>query len=320
MLAWATRWAQSPALAALVHAFGGCEEDDDARVWLGRLEEFSERWDFRGGEERNLVAPTEFSAALTEQIFASAEALGLRGANAPVRSHYREVVILGGLVRACLTRPRHAANLLADGSVAVDGVVAIGGFRPLRGNEVELAARFISEEVADEFEAMDAGVRAAFALEGRLDERRQDSDEVGGSWAVREYRTSGELPVRVVAAPSSMPGVRRANTPDTYEWLARESGWVEPGDSLLLVTTDIYRPFQRADALRLLTLPHHIDIDLVGIPPGFGFGDDRLVRPFEPHHYLQEIRSTIRSMRMLYEAADACGRGAAVDGRRGGPA
>ncbi len=95
------------------------------------------------------------------------------------------------------------------------------------------------------------------------------------------------LPVRVVAAPSSEPGVRRANTPDTYAWLAGESGWVGRGDSVLLVTTDIYRPFQHADAIRMLTLPHGIDVDLVGVQPG-GVRHERLAQTFEAHNYLQE--------------------------------
>jgi len=301
VLDWVSDWARAPVLAQLVDAFGGHDTDDDVEARLRRLERFSERWDFRGGKERNLVDPTEFPPALTEQILSAAETLGLRGPNLPARAHYTEIVVLGGLVRACLARPRHAAMLLADGSVTSDGVIALGGFRPLRGDEIDLAARMIPDPVADEFEAMDAGVRAAFSPGSHVTEKREESDEVGRGWAVREYSSETGRPVRVVAAPSSSPGVRRANTADTYAWLARESGWVTPGDSLLLVTTDIYRPFQHADALRMLTLPHEIEVDVVGVQPGLV--DERLAQPFRAHNYLQEIRSAIRSMRMLYEAA-----------------
>lgn len=298
---WVNEWARSPALSELVDAFGGVEHSDELGTWLERLESFSDRWDFRGGRERNLVDATHFRPELTDQILVAAETLGLRGPNRPSHPRYSLVVILGGLVRACLARPRHAANLLSKGAVSADGVVALGGFRPLRGDEVELAARLIADEISDEFEAMDAGVRVAFALGEHVEEQREDSEEVGCGWAIRTYQSPDGLPVRVVAAPSSEPGVRRANTPDTYAWLAGQSGWVAPGDSVLLVTTDIYRPFQHADAIRMLTLPYGIDVDLVGVQPGLV--DERLAQTFQAHHYLQEIRSTIRSMRMLQAAA-----------------
>jgi hypothetical protein len=108
------------------------------------------------------------------------------------------------------------------------------------------------------------------------------------------------MPVRVVAAPSSEPGVRRANTPDTYAWYATELAQIRPGQRLLVVTTEIYVPFQHADALRMLALPHGVQVDVVGVNPGKAHPELR--QTFEPHNYLQEIRSTIRALRALHGA------------------
>lgn len=297
-------WARSPALARVVAAFGGAPDTgQDLGAWLEQLEAFSERWDFRAGRERNLVGSPDLAPEVSEIVMKAADELGLRGTNEPPRTHYDQLVILGGLVRACLARPRHAADLVTRGAITVDRIVALGGFRVLRGDEEELVAELLDTTVDDEYHAMRAGVEAAFALGAPTQERGEESDVLGASWAVTDYTTVHGTPVHVVAAPSSEPGARRANTPDTYAWLATESGWLRRGDALLIVTTDIYAPYQHADAVRMLTVPHGVEVDAVGIEPG-GV-DPRLAQPFKPHNYLQEIRSTIRSLRLLHQALAA---------------
>lgn len=301
-LRWIEAWIGSPALARMVSAFGGDWFErlgPDER--LAALEEFSARWDFRAGRERNLVDDVDFGPELAAGILDAAAELGLRGANEPRRRGYDLVVILGGLLRACLGRPLQAAGLIGAGTIETPRVVALGGFRPLRGDELELAVRILDHEVADEYEGMAAGLRAAFGLADPVASRGERSETVGASWAVDEYRAAGGPSVHLVAVPSSDPGVRRANTPDGYEWLAAESGWLGPGSSVLIVTTDIYRPYQYADALRLLGIPHGVAVDLVAAPPGEL--DARLARDLLPHSYLQEMRSTIRSLRLLRQAA-----------------
>lgn len=301
-LAWIGAWARSSALARVVTRFGGQTHDDrDLGEWLDYLEDFSTRWDFRGGQERNLAEARNFGPEIEELVLTAAERLGLRGTTAPGRDRYEHIVILGGLVRACLARPKHAAALLAAGTIACDRVVGLGGFRELRGDEVALVRELLGEApVSDEYEAMSAGVEAAFRLKPPVTTRGERSETVGASWAVADYVTDSGMPVNVAAAPSSEPGVRRANTPDTYAWLAGESGWLDKGDHVLLVTTSIYTPFQGADAYRMLALPHGVEVDIIGIEPGDV--DPRLEQQFAPHNYLQEMRSAIRSLRMLHAA------------------
>jgi hypothetical protein len=292
-------WARSPDLARVVAAFGGeTSGQRDLGAWLAYLEDFSQRWDYRAGQERNLVAARDFTPELTATVFTAATALGMRGTTEPARCHYQHVVILGGLVRACVARPRHAAHLLESGTITANHIIALGGFRPLRGDEETLVAELLDTSVTDEYHAMRAGVEAAFGLGAPVSTRGELSDVVGASWGVSDYVTAAGVAAHVVAAPSSEPGVRRANTPDTYAWLARDSTWLRRGDAVLLVTTDIYAPYQRADAIRMLAVPHGIEVDVVGIEPG-GV-DPRLAQPFAVHNYLQELRSTIRSLRMLH--------------------
>ena len=125
-------------------------------------------------------------------------------------------------MRACIARPLHAARLIAEG-ISAGRVTALGGYRPLGGNELPLAETLGLDEHNDEFDMMDAGVRRAFALEAPVRDDGESSDAVGASWRVRDYATADGTEVSVFAAPSGEPGVRRANTPDTYRWFARRS-------------------------------------------------------------------------------------------------
>jgi hypothetical protein len=300
--AWIESWVTDPALIDLVERFGGKAPDGELRERLSHLGEFSTVWDYRNGRERNLVEARLDDPELEGHVLRAAAALGLRGTNPPAYRDYDAVIILGGLVRACLARPGHAARLVEQRAITTRRVIALGGYRPLRGDEVEMARTMIGAEIGDELHAMDAGVRDAFGLAAPVQSEGGVSETVGAGWAHLEYRSANGLPVNVVAAPSSEPGVRRANTPDTYRWLVSDSGLLHENDAVLVVTTDIYRPFQGADALRMLRLPLNVHVDIVGITAGEV--DHRLAQRFEPHSYLQELRSTILALGSLKSALD----------------
>lgn len=293
-------WARSETVTTLVRAFGGEPPADvalgDLLAWL---DAFSDRWDFRAGVERDLAGAGEFDARTQALIERSALTLGIAGEQPPPAGHYDHMLILGGLVRGCLARPLHAAKLIADGTVTTDSVTALGGYRRLGPRELGLLDEVVGTRLTDEFEGMDAGVRRAFGVERPLRERGEPAEIEGAAWRVREYESADGLPLRVVAAPSRTPG-RRANTADTYAWFALELAQLRPGQRILLVTTRIYVPFQHADAVRMLALPHGVEITTEGMDPGAI--DERLEQPFTPANRLQEVRSTIRALRALHAA------------------
>lgn len=299
-------WARSTALADLVSRSGGEVPADLALTELLEwLEEFSAAWDFRGGKERNLFEARSLDPAIEKAIKDDAAALGLIRGGVRPQGRYDHVLILGGLARACLARPLAAARALAEEGVEAGAVTALGGFRELRGDEVGMVEQVAPEQagsqaVDDEFDAMDAGVRLAFGLDSPSDERGVHAKSAFGSWRVHEYTAGAGLPVFVVAAPSSEPEVRRTNTPDSYQWFATELAHLRPGQRLLLVTSDIYVPFQHADAVRVLGLPYGVQIETMGIQPGDL--DPRLEQSFSADAYLQEVRSTILAFGRLLDA------------------
>ncbi len=299
-------WARSPALDELVRLSGGeVPAKLELPELLAWLERFSEAWDFRGGKERNLFKARSLDPATDKTIKAAAAALGLIKGGVEPEGRYDHVLILGGLARACLARPLAAARVLEKGGVEAGAVTALGGFRELKGDEVGLVEQVAAEQagtrpVGDEFDAMDVGARLAFGLGSPDRERGERSEQAFGSWRVHEYTTGASLPVAVVAAPSSEPEVRRTNTGDSYEWFATEFAGLRPGQRLLLVTSDIYVPYQHADALRVLGLPHEVRVETMGIQPGEV--DPRLSQVFSADAYLQEVRSTIMAFGRLLAA------------------
>jgi len=297
-------WVRSQALRVLIEEFDGEPPDGDLGELLRWLEEFSSRWNFRQAKgERNDVTPPQLSLLTEKVIKAAAKALGLiKGGSAP-RGRYDQVLILGGKARGCLSRPSLAASYIEKQKFEAGSVVALGAFRELDEEERALVEKVDGGALADEFEAMDVGVKRAFELGSPRSEDGAESDSIGGSWRIRSYEAAAGLPVSVIAAPSSEPGSRRANTPDTFAWFATEVARLEPGQRVLVVTTDIYVPYQHADALRLLALPYGVEVDAVGVVPGEV--DRRLAHSFEAHNYLQEIRSMVLSLRQLHAALAA---------------
>lgn len=298
------QWIGSPPIRDLVTGSGGDPDavlTGDLPCKLGALSDFTERWDSRKGAERNQAEPLELDPDTEKLVVDAAVALGLRGGTSPALDRYDHVLMLGGLVRACVTRPAYVARMMREGTLTAGAVTALGGHRPFAGDEFDLARVVGLGDVADEFSALDAGTRRAFELDpGFVTE--QGSPEVGNAaWTIRTYGVGDHrTPVTVAAAPSSDPANRRAHTADTYQWFATTLAHLRPGDTVLCVTTQIYVPAQHASALRMLGLPYGVHVETVGMVPGDEIPG--LTQTFTPSNYLQEIRSTVRNLRDLTNA------------------
>ena len=303
-------WLASAPLRALVDAF--VQHDGDralvrmlstgqgtSQERLALLDAFTDRWDTRRGLERNQAAELPLTAEQEELVLAAADALGMCGGARLRFDRYDHVLMLGGLIRACLVRTAYAAQLITSGQVTAGSVTALGGHRPFVGDEFELAAEAGAPWLTEEYEAMDFGTRRAFGLGEPESVEGEESSLPGGTWGVRRYRTAAGLPVRVVAAPSSDPDRRRANTPDSYEFFAKYLAALRAGERLLLVTTPIYVPAQHAAAVRMLKLPYGVEVDTVGNTPGAVSGPP--AQRFSATKYLLEVRSTVRSLQQLAE-------------------
>ncbi|MGB3409929.1 MAG: hypothetical protein WBA45_01925 [Microthrixaceae bacterium] len=291
-------WISSEALATLGEAWEPEGRPDATDVpllfdWYDSLS--AKHWDFRRGAERNLATTADLSPDLEQRVYEAATALGLRTARPPSGRKYDATLILGGLVRACIIRPRYAAQL-AENGLELGEVISLGGFRNLAGDELELA-RSLDVAADDEFGAMCEGVARAFKLR---DPTIADgsAEHVTGNhrWRVASFDDARNI--SVIAAPSSEPHIRRANSVDTYEWWAQRSGSLL-GRRILLITTGIYVPYQGSGAIRTLALRHGAEVETIGVPDELTqLGP--LTQEFRASHYLQELRSAIRGYHDLH--------------------
>lgn len=293
------QWVGAEALLQLISAFGGPTpmpgnaDVSELADWSGK------HWDFRAGRERNLVDVDTITDELESLVLDAADALGLVDAQPPSLLNYDHVLMLGGLVRACVLRPEYAAHLIAEGATA-RAVAAITGFRGLNEAELELLPAFGLGPLEHEHQVMDWSLRKAFGVDTLKTVSASDPlVEPNLRCLVESAVTADGVPVNMVVAPSREP-TRRANTADGYEYWAQEVAHVQPGDRILMVTSSIYVPFQHTDAVRTLGLPHGCVIETVGIDPALV--DDRgEPQIFRGVNYLQELNSMLRSLRALSE-------------------
>ncbi|MFC4106292.1 hypothetical protein ACFOX0_10130 [Micromonospora zhanjiangensis] len=293
------RWVTAEPVRDLVHAFGGRWPAGGTGALLHWLDEFTARhWDFRAGRERHEAAEPDLHPHVADRVLAAARALGMVHAARAPRRTYRHLLVLGGLAHACVRRAGYAAHLLRAGVEVTGEVAVLGSFRPLGPAERRTLADAGIHGCRTEVDALDQGVRTAFAPVTLVDQAGHTGADPHASWSVRSYRTADDTTVRVLAAPSGEPAVRRAHTADTQRfWAGRVT--LSAADRVLMVTAPIYVPFQHCDALRTLALPYGCGIDTIGVDPTLDLGP--LPEPtLTPGRYLQEVRSAVRAMRALH--------------------
>ena len=281
-------------------------ESDPLGVLSG-LAELSADWDFRQNRERNYIeaAPAVINGEQIPDtlVISAARALGLvESTSPPLGREFSHLVVLSGHLRACLSRAAYAAELLSSG-VRAGTVVALGAHRELGGDEPEQAIEAGLGPVRDEAQVILAAVRRAFVL-GEPLSVEENPPSPDPRWpevfhgASARYRWSS---VDVVIAPSEQPENRRAKTGDQLRYWAGQTHLGREHD-VLLVTTQIYAPYQHLVASRVLGLENGCGVHTCGVAKG---SHARLAREFSGREYLQEIRAALRAgVLLLREALD----------------
>jgi len=290
------RFISNPELLELASAFGFEPQEGDL---LPQLKEFSnQHWDFRKGKERH---DTDFDVLDDDKKAKAMEAaasLGMVGFTEPKKDDYNFVNVPGGAKQSPILRVSYAKNQMEAHGIQPKAMFLLGSSRQL-GEAERADVQNYAPGAKDEFDLMNAAAEQVFGVQLQSEDTIQLDNTKNGrqasepdAWRVRYYQAPSGLHIISVSAPQ-IEGERRVNTADTFHFVREVVGAEElNGANILNVTTDLYVPFQDADAKRLLGLTSNAKIETIG----YG-GIDR-----PPESYLQEINSAFNQMILLQDA------------------
>lgn len=291
-------WVFSESLEGLVTAFGGTlNPGESLEDRVKRLAAFSERWDYRRqgnshdsrtGENARWLIEADLSMEQKQLVKKAAEDLGLTGKEIPKEKEFDYILVLGGARMSCLNRTRYARELCDKHGIETGQIVCLTGMRLLSETEKAVTDTY-APSAETEFDLMEAAVKQVF---GELSElsREEHKEDANRSHAVVEYGDTRR--VSVMAAPSLEPDKRRANTADTLLYFANRQN-IGTDKKILMITSQIYVPYQQMEAWRTLGIPQGHYVETVGFPTEWSAGLPGLQ---EPENYLQEIRSALLAM------------------------
>jgi hypothetical protein len=237
--------------------------------------------------------------AISEDLIASAaQALGLVSAMPVPLEEFSALVVLSGLVRACVNRTRYAAYLVKNG-VPARSVTVLSGHRQLSQPEQVQAAQLGLGEQFDEADVVLATTRQAFDLSEP--QQLYESMPHPEAWDDALWSACAQYTwpdVQVLIAPSAAPD-RRVNTVDQLRHWARETH-ISRDDRVLLLTTQIYVPYQQFGALQVLGIEYGCSVYCCGVDAASSYLP---AAPFTGRSYLQEIRSALCAADRLLTAA-----------------
>jgi len=240
---------------------------------------------------RWLVASDELSAEQKNAIDKAVPELGLRNNSKSIIDEYDYIWVLGGARLSCLLRTRLACESIR-GKKNPKAIILLASMRPIGDGERD-ATNTYAPNAETEFDLFIHAAKQVFNINDEFrGECHVDSENQNNSWAERIYQTDIGFDVIVLAAPSSEPNKRRANSADTYEFFFERFS-IPASSSILLTTSQISVPYQQLEAIRTIALPHEIVLDTIGFPPEWG-GDLQGLN--EPSNYLQETRSAIQAI------------------------
>ncbi len=308
-----SNWVNSDALKELIEAFDvKVPYKKGLREKISWLLEFSERWDYRKIQQQTydiktqenyrwLIESDNLNEVQLKAIKESMPSLGLVGIGIPYFDSYDYIVALGGARYSCLFRPKYSRMIIEQYNLKPKAAVMLSGMRPVSETERDSTDTY-AIGAKTEYDLINHGAEKVFQIEGEgTEERFIDAKNLNKSWAIKTYeKTDKKFPIISIAAPSSEPQKRRANSLDTYKFFC-EKYKIREGQRLLFITSQIYVPYQHLEAVRSLGIPQNISIDTIGFPVEWNI-EQRGLRQAE--NYLQEVRSTIQAINRVIKNID----------------
>lgn len=286
----AREWINSPAFVALLRVFDGPTPTGRLGEDLDRLSRWAASvWDFRRGAERHEASRRVFDQHIEDAVGRAGDDLQMLSDSRPTRPDYDHLLILGGMFQTSMRRAAYAGECARH--LRLGTVVGLTTLRPASPAERDWCQANDIAPCDTEFDGVDIGVRRGFSVTGTAQRSEQDTGDPRTGWRLHTY--PGAAPATaVLAAPSTEPATRRANTIDTYRFWA--DGPVMPpvrNALLLLATSSLHRVFQHVDGCRTLGRDYGCTVETIGVA-------SRNIHGHRPTStmVLQELLSLLRSL------------------------
>ena len=222
-----------------------------------------------------------------DELYPLFEELGFFGINNPVSSDYSRILILSASLKTTYLKTVSSANWVTSKVISVD---ALACFRPI--NPVERVNTGCTIDSDTEFGCASDSLSEVYSIPSDkwADDFSGDRN-LNSISCVRKSREEGDGPViRVFAAPSSEPSIRRADTGDTLRFYL-ENGGIQDGEILLAVTSNRYcnRQFLQL-AYQIIKEDRRVGLDIIG-----NYRDDELgmLKDYDPYQYIQDVIAII---------------------------
>ena len=318
--AWLRSWAMQDLAAA-----SGWEwpRASSARLLARALAALSDDWDFRKKAaelakthfiERSSIPENEVLLLAEREVdpprvIAAARALGLVDSPTELEFAPTHAVVLSGTARANVNRARFAAEVLGKAQTGPYDLIGLTAHRELGTAERASCTELGLADTDTEWTTLRDALADAFDLGAptSVTESAPDEGDRAARFArgavyrwVREPRSAELIVVPSPSARAENP--RPANSGDQLRWWTRlpddptaagSPSLTKPSstDAVLLVTTQIYVPYQQLVAVRVLrSVAPGCRLSTIGVTAATGTVP---TRNFTAQDYLQEVRSAL---------------------------
>ena len=304
-------WITSPKLIKIINAFEPhyVINDSDSTVELiSNLKSFvQENWDYRSKQKEATTKEGEAARWLLksekiiddnkEIIIECAKELGLIGKENTSLEKVSYLLPLGGARMSNLRRPELAKKIIENKALEGIKIVALSGMRPIADSERVGYIDTYAPNANNEFEAISTGLEIAFDGLEDFEEEKYITENANSNYVIREYnkKYKGNT-VYSIAAPSSEPEKRRANSADCFNFFFEKFD-IPKGAELLNCTSQIYCTYQQVRAL-FYAIKYDVIFDTIGFPFALNnpVNEENNNQLSQPVNYLQEIKATVDAM------------------------
>ena len=237
--------------------------------------------------ETQVVKDRDDLEPFREKLYPLFDELGFFRINKPLHTENSRILILGGSLNTCFERSEYAKSFINSSVHCVEGLAC---YRPIHPVERENTIYYSYADT--EFGVLSDALLQVLDRSGELyEDDFRTNRNINSISCIRTFTGhEDDCSLRVFAAPSAEPHLRRADTADTIRFYLANTQF-QPRESLLFITDNRYCNRQFLQILNaMLACRCVIPFDIIGCTP-----DHFIVKKetYSLFQFIQDLISTI---------------------------